>query len=115
MTTLPNKENAFVEELKITGYLLNSEHEIGAAKADFFTLFGFRKENPDEFSKAIRGHANNRNVSAQNDTGYGVKFELQCSIETPDERNPCVVTVWIIDNGKEEPRLITAYPAKKGK
>jgi hypothetical protein len=37
---------------------------------------------------------------------------LKCEIKTPDERNPCIVTVWIVENGQEVPKLVTAYPAK---
>jgi hypothetical protein len=33
---LPNKENAFVDDNKITGYLLNREHEKEDQKLSFF-------------------------------------------------------------------------------
>mgnify|MGYP001794619306 CR=1 FL=1 len=28
-----------------------------------------------------------------------------------DERNPCIVTVWIVEKDQEGPKLVTAYPA----
>lgn len=53
-----------------------------------------------------------RDIEKTKDSDFGVKYELKCKIKTPDERNPCIVTVWIVENGQEEPKLITAYPAK---
>jgi hypothetical protein len=42
---LPHAGEAIVERDKIPGYLLNTEHLIGASKTHFFSHFGFRTEN----------------------------------------------------------------------
>ena len=45
-------------------------------------------------------------------SGYGVRYRVNGVVETPDGRNPRVWTVWIIDNERGEPRLITAHPLR---
>jgi hypothetical protein len=43
---LPNVENAVVEDLKLSGYLLAFDHPEGAGKAEFFSSSGiYRHES----------------------------------------------------------------------
>ena len=49
---LPNAENAYVEERKITAYLLDPEHEEGGSKARFFLAFGSGRRSGG-YSKAL--------------------------------------------------------------
>ena len=41
---------------------------------------------------------------------HGLKYILDGNIETPTGQNPVVRTIWIVDQGVETPRLVTAYP-----
>jgi hypothetical protein len=34
---------------------------------------------------------------------HGVKYVVECSLETPDRRNPCLRSVWIIETGQDCP------------
>ena|SRR3972149_245822 len=108
---MPSKENSVVVDSKITDYLLNLEHQIGGSKAKFFMRFGFKLESLENFRFALKQHAINRNVASSNNTGFGMKYELICEIETPDTRNPCITTIWIINNDEDSPRLVTAFPS----
>lgn len=108
---MPNNEQAKIAEKKITRYLLSYSHEIGKDKAKFFKRFGF-DATEELFKKSPAWHAIERDVEENTFTGYGDKYELKCEIKTPDDRNPCVVTVWIIETGRRNPILITAYPSK---
>jgi hypothetical protein len=58
----------------------------------------------------VQGHAITHPIVEKELNCYGEKYTLQCSINTPDGRNPCIFSVWIIENGKLQPRLVTAYP-----
>ena len=107
---MPNKEISIVESRKILDYLLNPDHEIGGPKSKFFFKFGFDRENPEIFEKALKTHAVERTVSEIKESSYGTKYTLVCEIKTPDSRNPCIVTVWIINNDSDTPKLVTAYP-----
>ena len=109
---LPNNEQAIVLDKKITDYLLSDSHEIGKHKADFFKRFGFDISDVDTFKNSLIQHSNEREIEKTNSSEYGYKYELKCEIQTPDKRNPCVVTVWIIEIGKQRPTFVTAYPSK---
>ena len=40
---------------------------------------------------------------------WGMKYEVRCSLRSPDARNPCVRSIWAIDATNADPRLVTAY------
>lgn len=110
---LPNKAQAYVPDTKITEYLLSEKHESGKDKAAVFIRWGFTREAIDLFRNALLQHAQERDVSNAIDTPFGVKYELICEIQTPDSSNPCLISIWIIEEGSVSPRLVTAYPAKR--
>jgi hypothetical protein len=110
---IPNNNLSFVAENIITDYLLSDIHETGKHKADFFKRFGFDITDFDTFKGSLIQHSIDRDIEKTTHTEHGIKYELRCEIKTPDQRNPCIVTVWIVENGLEEPKLVTAYPAKR--
>ncbi|WP_417372196.1 DUF6883 domain-containing protein [Gelidibacter japonicus] len=110
---MPNNTKAVVDANKITDYLLSDTHEIGKHKAAFFKSFGFDKSSPPIFEEALKNHAVEREIVNNYGSPFGKKYQLECDIETPDKRNPCIVSIWIIENDTQEPRFITAYPAKE--
>ncbi|MBC7555030.1 MAG: hypothetical protein H7257_13765 [Taibaiella sp.] len=107
---MPNSNLSFVAQEKIADYLLSTTHAVGKAKAKFFSAFGFDVEDADTFRGALIQHSVVRDVNREVPSPFGVKYTLVCEIQTPDERNPCIVTVWIINTGTNVPKLITAYP-----
>lgn len=110
VTKLPNCKKAFVEEQKITQYLLNLTHEDGKSKAKFFLSCGFSLEEWNALAKALCQHAANNEIAKIVTTPFGQKFVVECNISTPDNQNPCIRTVWILEEGETAPRLSTAYP-----
>ncbi|MEE4211290.1 MAG: hypothetical protein V2I43_18730 [Parvularcula sp.] len=112
-TQLPNIELAYVEQSKIVDYLLNTSKMPGAAKARFFMAFGFRLEHWEEMAEALKEHAKTNPVEATSESRFGIKFEIEGPIRTPDGRSPRIWTVWQIDKDRLAPRLITAYPSHK--
>lgn len=107
---MPNNFNSFVAEVKITDYLLCHTHEFGKTKAKYFSKYGFTEADVDTFKKALIQHSILRDFESEQTNAFGVKYKLTCKIQTPDNRNPCIVTVWIVEAGTDVPRLITAYP-----
>jgi hypothetical protein len=105
---LPNNDKSTIPPEKITDYLLNELHPIGKDKAAFFASFCFKNE--DSLRAALLNHAAEREIHEIEESPYGTKYKLRCEIKTPDLRNPCIVSVWIVNNGNTIPRLITAYP-----
>ena len=106
---MPQNEQSIIEDKKIIDYLLSSTHEIGKSKAAFFSRFGYDLNSINEFKDALLLHSIEREIEETQDSNYGCKYLLKCNLQTPDNRNPCIITVWIIENGKA-PRLVTAYP-----
>ncbi len=107
---LPHIENAQVPKNKIPDYLLNFTHPGGQSKARFFEKFGFNQYNKDEFEKALLSIARYNEVLSVMITAFGRKYIIEGLLKTPDGRTPLLTTVWIIENGSEIPKLVTAYP-----
>jgi len=114
MMALPNAQIARVDVEKIRDYLLCDTHPDGRCKAAFFLRFGFHLEVLKKMVEALRRHAIENPVISRVDSLYGVRYTVEGPLESPDGRNPRVITVWIIERDKKVPRLITAYPAKGG-
>ena len=100
-----------IRAAKITEYLLNASHEIGSAKAAYFTSFGFSRHEWERLALALQTHPDRHPVDETRTDEWGTRFAVRCSIVTPDGRNPCIVSVWIVRVGRDEAELVTAYPA----
>lgn len=110
MPGLPHPARPFVEPNKIVDYLLATDHPQGGAKARFFEAFGFDRDHWERLAEALVGHGMDRELRGERKPLSSTKYELVCSVETPDGRNPCIAGIWIVE-GAQAPRLITAYPA----
>lgn len=106
---LPRPDGLLVERSKITGYLLCDTHKDGASKATFFASFGFHVADWQAFAIALRQHGRDRDVVAAERNDFGIKYVVRCKLLTPDARNPCIDSVWIVED-EGAPRLVTAYP-----
>ena len=109
MTALPNVAAAIVDEIKVRGYLLSAEHPQNGGKAGFFRVFGFDPAAWATMRDALLAHPVANPIAATKVSPQGAKYEVRCSIGTPDGRNPCITTVWIVEGGRP-PRLVTAHP-----
>lgn len=90
------------------GYLLS--HANGQGKAGFFLAFSFWPEAWAEFADALKAQARSNPVAVAVDSPYGTRYSVDGELQTPSGRRPRVRTVWILEHGSDEPRLITAYP-----
>ena len=94
---------------KVIDYLLSDSHPDGGSKARFFRSFGFVAEDADTLMTTLFDHPIRNSVAAVKQTPFGDKYVVRCEIETPDGRNPCITSTWVVEAG-EGPRLVTAYP-----
>ncbi len=108
--TLPNAENAFIEEQKLTDYLLNLNHKVGFSKAKFFRARGYDESNIQRLESELLKLAIQNEVSEIERTDFGAKYVILGEIDTPSGQKATLRTVWQIRNGEEYPRFITAYP-----
>ena len=108
---LPNDQKAVIAKSKIVDYLLNLSSENGKAKAAFFLAFGFTIDQWEVMAQALKQHASKYEVaSLEARPPFGIHYVIEGVLVTPDGRNPAVRVVWIIDEGDDQPRLISAYP-----
>jgi len=106
MSQLPGVAHATLDDSKITHYLLDSAHPIGADKAEFFTSFGFSQQNWADLKRAPLDHPQTNPIISQTITRYGEKYVVSCSLITPDRRNPCIVSVWIVEPPDQNPNRV---------
>ena len=107
---LPNAHKARVDRGKIIEYLLSQTHPDGRAKAAFFTELGFTIEKWEVLAESLRTHGRANPVVKAIKSKYGVRYCVEGPIETPAGISPNLRSVWVIEEGVSEPRLITAYP-----
>lgn len=107
---LPNAEHAFVEEAKITRYLLNLESRDGYGKAKFFLAHGFSLARWYELEETLLWHAVAHDVVDVASGIDGTLFVIEGEVNTPDGRFPYIRSIWYIETGEEFPRLTSAYP-----
>ncbi len=110
MGRLPGMEDGFVDERKVTEYLLSTDHPTGRFKAQFFVGLGFRLDAWEELRNALLRHARENDVADSMVTEFGIKVLVDGPLLTPDGRNPPVRAVWVVERGEERPRFVTAYP-----
>jgi hypothetical protein len=110
---VPNAEAARVDLEKVTGYLLSETHPIGKVKAKFFKGLGFVPELPGELVWALLDVARSHEVVDQVVTSFGTKYVVDGVVRGRTD-SAQVRTVWLVETGGLEPRLVTAYPVPKG-
>jgi hypothetical protein len=106
---LPNGDRADLGT-KIEDYVLNPRHREGRHKARVFeSVLGITLTNDDVLRQAILSAAENSDdAEPLGNNGHGEVYILRFPVETQRGR-AMVLTVWIIRDGEDFPRLITCY------
>lgn len=110
---LPNAESAYIPPAKILDYLLAADHPDGRGKAVVLIGFGFNRADWQILAQALRTHGASYEVTRTIRTPHGLKFIIEGALESPDGRSLNLRTVWIILDGTDEPRLVSAYPLQR--
>jgi len=111
---LRNPHLAIVDRRKVVGYLLNSAHPRNGGKARFFEALGFSADAPEHFIAALHSVAATGDAVARTESVHGEKYVVDGLLPLHTEKDPgrVVRTVWLIEHGQDQPRLVTAYPRK---
>lgn len=107
---LPNWERAYIPSEKLHNYLLSETHPVGRLKARFLNSVGFDSNNIEALEQGLLEIAHTQEIAQEIPGGFGVKYVLSGSIQTPTHNILQLTTVWIIETEQENPRFITAYP-----
>ena len=108
---LPNHEQAYIPEPKLTKYLLSETHAVGKAKAKYFRSLGYTEANADQLADGLLMIAKSKEVSQAVTTPYGTKYIMEGDLFTPIGTTVRIRTVWVVESDDKRPRFVTAYPA----
>lgn len=106
---MPRFRLATIPRAKIRDYLLSPKNPNG--KAAFFKSLGYTTRNADRFKRDLldglkRNKAFVYTENKRGDVSMSVIMELGIT------KRAEVVTAWVVESGKKNPRLVTAYPRK---
>lgn len=110
---LPHAEQAIVEPRKIRDYLLSSTHPLGRFKAVFFQALGYSSRDWGALVRDLRRHAVSGTVSSSQAIPHGKKYRVTGTLTGPGGKQADVVSIWIILEGEDAPRFVTAFPGAK--
>lgn len=108
----PNLHAAEIPERKISGYLSSTEHPSGRGKARFFISLGFRPDQPETLHRALLQLAAINKVGSIQQSQFGAKYLIDGRIIGPVGQFADIRSVWFIEAGRRNPRLITVYPSR---
>jgi len=110
---LPNADLALIESAKLRNYLLSPNHPIGRFKCSFFTSLGYSSDEWERLKVDLLDHASTGKARFGQATEYGQKYEVHGILTGPAGKAVELVSVWIILEGDDLPRFITAFPGGK--
>lgn len=110
---LPGAERAVVDRSKISDYLLSESHAVGRFKASFFVALGYSAGGWEVLAIDLRRHAVENDALATEANAYGQKYEVRGPLSGPTGRKAVIVAVWIVLQGQDFPRFVTAFPGPR--
>ena len=108
---IQNADRAHIPREKLQDYVLSESHPVGRFKAKFFRSLGFERTDWRALKVEILSMLDNE-AKEKERTEYGQKYEVRGTIQGPSGKRADLVSVWIILEGEDFPRFITAYPGE---
>jgi len=99
---LPNREEAHIDQSKLTEYLLNRNHPDAKGKSAFFV--GRYGNDWKQLRDDLLEHAAG-SVIRKEETRHGTTYVVEETLS-----GALVRSIWMIRTGESFPRLVTAYP-----
>ena len=113
---LPDWREVQISDKKLTDYLLNPKHPDGQSKAWFLGRFGYHIPNYLELKKSLLEIARTGElIKMEERPPFGTRFTIKGILQTPDGRNPIVITGWFIEAEDDLKilKFVTMVPEKK--
>jgi hypothetical protein len=108
---IPGFERAMISPAKLSEYLLDAAHKVGAPKFKFLRSFGFSVERPEELEAALLEHGlSGGGAVTTKVTRFGLRYEVDGRLRTPSGRTPLVRTVWQEHADAPHLRFVTLVP-----
>lgn len=109
---LPNAERAVIPREKLYGYLLSTAHPVGRFKARFFAKLGYRSDTWQRLDADLRTQHLSQEAVLVASNRFGRKYEIRATLQGALGPPTLVVSIWLIPEGGETPRFVTAYPGE---
>ena len=115
INSLPNSENAIIEDSKLKEYALNPESDAGRHKARVFqSALGFNLTNWQLLKQSILENLPHQAAQVKGETAFGKKYTVELHLTGPNRNTVPVLTVWQFDRQpdgtlSDMPRLVTLY------
>jgi hypothetical protein len=106
---VPNRDKAIIDVRKVREYLLSSTHPVGRFKAKYFSGLGYDADVWTTLEAHLRESLESEKVEAI-EGEFGATFVVRSVVTSPSGTISRLTTVWIVLNGEENPRFVTAYP-----
>jgi hypothetical protein len=114
----PDRERILISDQKLIDYLLNPRHPDGQSKAWFLSRFGYSIANyPDLKAALLQIGQTGEVINVEGRPPFGTRFTIRGVLQTPDRRNPLVITGWFIetDDAAKMLKFVTMVPDKSSK
>jgi hypothetical protein len=109
MTTLPNADRAIVPLEKLRDYSLSPVNAEGTHKARVFAAaLGLRQGDAEWLQRAIFESVAQAPCRPGPSSQYGAKYVVDVVLSRAG-KEARVRTAWLVPNGQEVPRLVSAY------
>ena len=107
--SLPRSDEAFVEQTKLTTYVLDPDHPTGRHKSRVFrSALAIGVEDWEYLRAQLLHGARTRPVTAVRSGPFGLVYEIVVPVDGLNGVRASVTTAWEV-RGDEPPRLVTAY------
>jgi hypothetical protein len=107
---LPGFDRAVIDRSKLRDYLLSPFHPVGRFKATFFLSLGYSRDDWARLEVELRELIASTDAVPEEQGKYGMKYTVRGTLRGPKDATRDIVTIWIILNGEDFPRFVTAYP-----
>lgn len=71
---------------------------------------GYTLGNWQQLEADLRQSHLSADVDESRQVAYGMRYEIRAPLQTPNGRTLIVRSIWQIDMGSDDPRLITLFP-----
>ncbi|MCC6330004.1 MAG: hypothetical protein IT174_15935 [Acidobacteria bacterium] len=106
---IPNAELAIIDIGKLAAYSLDPTHEVGQHKAAVFErVLGLRAEDWRELYDALMYAVRNSQATPGRSDKFGQRYVIDFKMSR-GKFSAAIRSVWIVDTGRDHPRLITCY------
>ncbi len=112
MALLPNADKAVIPIEKFLDYALNEEREPNKAKA-FKEALGYDSATAYALIENIRENITHFSARKKSDNGYGTRYEVNMKLIGINGKAANVTTAWIVDRGRDNTRLTSAYVTRR--